>query len=348
MAKRLIFSDLHFGDPCCTLYEQTVAEGLKSFLTELGPIEELILAGDVLDGNISSLTTAIWGRKGAGSWPEQIGFQGWLDHLLADKTVKVDRIIYVPGNHDYIVWNILSTDRAFVEPISKGEIPTDLPLTAAVFPQPFIRGVAPLDFRNRFIVVYPDYSFDLPDRKVLVTHGHYLDDKQTLFKDLEKLIRQEKGNTEKAVRDFFIRTAQYQAVASAVSYVKGTRGAVDKIHKGISRICDIFGSTRNQPIDAEMLKAMDMYLCYFRHQSPDIFVFGHTHEAGHVNTFDFDNKAGDWLLGKAVDVWNDGAFLKSSVKERAGTFVVADDDNGLKPVRLYQVDLHGAVTEGGV
>ncbi len=349
MAKRLVFSDLHFGDPSCSLYEQSVTDGLRSFVRTLGPVEELILAGDVLDGNISSLTTAIAGKKGSGPWPKQIGFQGWLDNLFADNAFSVSRIVYIPGNHDYIIWNILSTEKAFVRPISKGKIPVDLPLTEAVFPQPFIRGVAPVNLRDRFVVVYPDYSFDLAGRKVLVTHGHYLDEKQTLFKNLDTVARQEEDERAKAVRNFFIRTAQYQAVASAVSYVKGTRNIADKIHKRISNICSILGGIRNQPIDEEMLKAIDMYLYYFRQQSPDIFIFGHTHEAGHVNTLDLQPRKDGWLLGKAVDVWNDGAFLKSPATQRAGTFVLTDDETGVnKPVRLYEVDRSGAVTEKDV
>jgi len=348
MPKRLIFSDLHFGDPSCSLYEETVADGLRDFVRGLEPVDELILAGDVLDGNISSLTMAIWGRKGTEPWPEQIGFQGWLDHLFADDAFKVDRIVYIPGNHDYIIWNILSTEKAFVEPISNGEIPVDLPLMEAVFFRPFIRGVAPVKLRDRFVVVYPDYRFALNGREALVTHGHYLDDKQTLFKNLDELVRQENGDTSKAVRDFFIRTAQYQAVASAVSYVKSTRGLVDKIHKGISNICDICGSARNQPIDEEMLNAIDMYLYYFRHQSPDVFLFGHTHQAGHVNTLDYDSKKDKWLLGRAVDVWNDGTFLTPPSSDRAGTFILTDDGAGVgREVLLYEVDIDGAVTEKG-
>jgi hypothetical protein len=61
MAKRLIFSDIHFGDPSCSLSNKSVAEGLRSFLWDLSEVQDLILAGDILDANISSLTRAIEG-----------------------------------------------------------------------------------------------------------------------------------------------------------------------------------------------------------------------------------------------------------------------------------------------
>ena len=48
MAKWLIFSDLHFGDPLCSLRNEAVAKGLRVFLRGLGQVEELILAGDIL------------------------------------------------------------------------------------------------------------------------------------------------------------------------------------------------------------------------------------------------------------------------------------------------------------
>ncbi len=217
MAKRVIFSDLHFGDPQCSLSRQSVALGLRSFLWGLGPVKELILAGDILDANISSLTRAIEGRKTSGSWPKQIGFRQWLSHLFEDGKFDVERIVYIPGNHDYIIWNILSTNEVFVDPISQGRVPTNLPLTEGVFPQPFVRGIAPEAVRDRFLAIYPDYEFDLAGRPVLVTHGHYLDEQQTLFKNLDELIRKEKGNKKEAIRKFFIGTAQYQAVANAVS-----------------------------------------------------------------------------------------------------------------------------------
>ncbi len=347
MAKRLILSDLHFGDPDCSLYSRAVASGLRDLLRSLGSAEELILAGDVLDGNISSLTMAIEGGKatrGSEGWPKQIGFRGWLEHLFADDLFRVNRIVYIPGNHDYIIWNILSTNRAFVEPLSEGVVPTNLPLMEAEFAQPFISGIAPVKLRNIFSVIYPDYSFDLAGRTVMVTHGHYLDEKQTLFKDLEKLIEEEHGNVAKAVRGFFIRTAQYQAAASAVSFVKGTRSTVDTIHKKISSILDIFGSIRNDPIDDEMLSAIEMYLYYFRKKNPDVFIFGHTHEADRKNLSDLKRDKGKSLLKKDVEVWNDGAFLKKPKSKVVGTFVLTDDGEAAgRKVRIGEVDEKGNV-----
>lgn len=339
MAKRLIFSDLHFGDPQCSLRREAVTTGFRDFLRGLGPVDELILAGDILDANISSLTTAIEGVKGKGTWPKQMGFRQWLAFMFADAGFNVNRIVYLPGNHDYIIWNILSTDQAFVQPISQGKVPTGLPLMNGVFPGAFIRGVAPKEWRDRFVVVYPDYEFTLSGQQILVTHGHYLDDKQTLFKDLDKLIRKEGGDEAKAVRKFFISTAQYQAVANAISYLKGSRTLVEKVYKTLDGFWSMFGKLRNQPIDDEMLTAIDLYLRYFAKKQPDVFIFGHTHEAGHT----FIKASGKG--SRKVEVWNDGGFLEVVDRNLAGTFLLAEDDGARGKITLYEVTLDGQIRE---
>ena len=339
MAKRLIFSDLHFGDPQCSLRREAVTTGLRDFLRGLGPVEELILAGDILDANISSLTTAIEGVKGSGTWPKQMGFRQWLAFLFADAGFTVNRIVYLPGNHDYIIWNILSTDQAFVQPISQGKVPTGLPLMSGVFPAPFIRGVAPKERRDLFVVVYPDYEFILSGRQIFVTHGHYLDDKQTLFKDLAEMVRKEGGDEAKAVRKFFISTAQYQAVANAISYLKGSRTLVEKVYKALDGFWSMFGKLRNQPIDDEMLSAIDLYLRHFAKKQPDVFIFGHTHEAGHTFTNPSDKD------GRKVEVWNNGGFLEVVDLNLAGTFLLAEDDGARGKITLYEVTLDGQIRE---
>ncbi len=342
MAKRVIFSDLHFGDSSCSLSRKTVAEGLRKFLHGLGHVHELILAGDILDANISSLTTAIKGRAGTGSWPRQLGFQKWLSFIFEGGKFDAKKIIYIPGNHDYVIWNILSSNKAFVKPLSRGQFPENLPLMEAVFPEPFIRGVAPKKMHARFIVAYPDHEFSLAGRSVLVTHGHYLDNKQSLFKGLRQFVKKEKGNEARAVRKFFIRTAMYQAAANAISYTKFTREFVDETHKKIGGIFDIIGKLRNKPIDKNMLRAIEMYLRYFRKRKPDVFIFGHTHEAARSETR-------QKLIKKPIEVWNDGSFIKSRLSRRSGTFIVTDDNpktGGI--IKLYEINSRGNVKEMNV
>ena len=100
MAVRVILSDLHFGDRKCSLRREAVSKGFRKFLLGLGRIKEVILAGDILDANIASLTQAIEGVRGSGTWPRRIGFRKWLSFTFGGRGVPVGRIVYVPGNHD--------------------------------------------------------------------------------------------------------------------------------------------------------------------------------------------------------------------------------------------------------
>ncbi len=347
MAKRVIFSDLHFGDPTCSLRRKPVTMGLRSFLAGLGTVEEIIFAGDILDANIASLTEAIEGKKGSGLWPKQIGFRHWLEYLFEEDAPVVGRIVYIPGNHDYIIWNILSTNEAFVQPISQGKMPKNLPLREASFSKPFLRGIVPQKMTDHFVVEYPDYVFDLAGRSVLVTHGHYLDEKQTLFKNLEALIKHENGDVAKAVRNFFKFTAQYQVLANTVSFMKESREFVDKIHKKLSDFVDLFditGKLRNKPIDGKMLEAIEMYLHYFRKKKPDVFIFGHTHEAAHTTTASKKRKE-KRLINKVIDVWNDGCFIEDK-NGKAGTFIVIDDEQKLETqIKIFLVTKKGGIQE---
>jgi len=353
MAIRVIFSDLHFGDSNCSLRRLVVASSVRSFLRKIGKVDELILNGDILEGNLAPLTKAIEGVKGKGPWPKQIGFRKWLSYIFEGDKFKAGKIVYIPGNHDYIIWNILSTNRIFVDQIFQGKIPENLPLTEDEFLKPFINGIAPDRYRNKFVVNYPDYMFQLGKRKVLVTHGHYLDTSQTLYKDLKRYIKDAKGNKKKGVRDFFIATAQYQAIAGTVSYRRSTRGAVEWFYKGPYEVVSFMkkwfkpiSALRNKIINKDALKAIEMYLnCHVGGESkdPDVFIYGHTHKPGRSNTSKLKNR--NRLIAKDIDVWNDGGFFENKKTKFAGSFMVTDDKRPIQDqVQLYYVDLKGKIT----
>jgi predicted phosphodiesterase len=195
-------------------------------------------------------------------------------------------------------------------------------------------------------VVYPDYEFRSSRRKILVTHGHYLDHQQTLFKDLQELIKKE-GSEAKAVRKFFIATAQYQTVAHAVSYMKEMREFVDRIHKiagSLLKKIDLIGRLRNQPINKRMVRAIEMYLAYFSKKQPDVFIFGHTHQAGRRSAYALLRKSQERLLHRNIEIWNAGCFIENRQENRAGSFILLDDTPGTQEaITLYEVDLTGGV-----
>lgn len=352
MAIRVIFSDLHFGDSNCSLRRQAVASSVRSFLRKIGKIDELILNGDILEANLSPLKTAIEGVKGTSAWPKQIGFRKWLAYIFEGDKFKAGKIVYIPGNHDYIIWNILSTNKVFVDQIFQGKVLDKLPLTESEFLRPFVKGTAPTKYQNKFIVSYPDYTFSHGNSKVLVTHGHYLDKSQTFGKDLKEYIRAAKGDKKKGGRDFFIATAQYQAIANMVSYRKSTRDAVEWFYKGpyevisfMKKWCNPIATMRNKSINKDTLKAIEMYLSYHiggKSKAPDVFIYGHTHKPGRSNTSKLEKRYR--LIRKDIDVWNDGGFFENKKTKFAGSFMVTDDKAQIQDqIQLYHVDLKGNI-----
>lgn len=227
-----------------------------------------------------------------------------------------------------------------MEPVSEGKVPKNLPLMEATFKDPFIKGVAPKNYQDKFIVSYPDYEYKAGGKSYLVTHGHYLDDSQTLFESLEELVEKENGNKSKAIKNFFKRTAEYQAVANAISFMQDQRDFVDDVFTILGRVKGFLGHWRDKRIDEEMKTAIILYLTYYRDKTlatlPDHFIFGHTHQVSQSSTkhFDFDGK--DRQLKRLLEICNDGSFMET--KTIAGTFVLNDSKNYANPVQLYKVN----------
>ena len=355
MSVKVVCSDMHFGDKECSLYSEKISRALWEHWAGLGKIDEMILAGDILDANLSSLTMAIEGKKSHAAWPRQIGFQGWLDKMFDIGGVSVNSIVYIPGNHDYVIFDFLATQKAFIEPLSEGQpIMEGLPITRGVFEKPFIRGVAPPEMRDRFFVVYPDHDFKTCGQNVLVTHGHYLDDKQALFRGLKNWIEGAGGNEKEAVRKFFIASAQYQALARTAAYKKEHREIIEGVYKPVDRFLsslekafDYIGKLRNCPIDNHILAAIEMYVRYLRKPDtkvPAVFIFGHTHEAGRASTWDRRVPLSKRVVQEEIKVINVGSFLKNS--KTAGSYLVINDQAEKDSCfTLYEINNKGVIKE---
>lgn len=322
--------------------------GLRAYLRALGSVDEFILAGDILDTNVSTFTDAMFGPRDAKTGKLLYGLQSWLRHLFKDGTFAAKRIVYLPGNHDYAVWDQLCTFWHYLPHVAAGRRPdpATLPKCEGSFDDSYLCGLLPNGYVGGLRVKFPDHAFTVSGRRVLVTHGHYLDAKQTMGKNIRKMIESQayRADPDQARRRFFQYAAAYQTTAHAVSYTRWMRVTTDDIHKFVGGLADaVVGALRDEPLSASQLTAVEEYLRYYRQLTPDVFVFGHTHEAGHCRTSDLGRKPEKRLLRKVIDVWNTGCFLDRG--ERAvGSFVLADDrpPDG-DPIQLVQLDRAGNV-----
>jgi Calcineurin-like phosphoesterase len=199
--KIAIVSDIHLGDPGCSLLgERGVSPRFGRFaavvkeFTGGKPLDYLVLDGDILDFSISpfheTLTTA----------------RPFFQKLKSARIAK--ELVYVPGNHDKHIWDAVEwqtnvtrrlENRDDARPFKRTQpglidlvnnTPLELPGVSrdpdtGLYGDIFLKGL----FKKNTIplpitVVYPNLYIDTNDGLVLVTHGHMLDLAWTLLSEL--------------------------------------------------------------------------------------------------------------------------------------------------------------------
>jgi len=370
----LVFSDMHFGTPESSINDPALRRALVDHVVAQaaaqGPWREIILTGDLLDANLSTLTRAIEGRA-AGRGPAICGFRGFLAELDeamgrtgAGRGLRAlaGRWVYVPGNHDYKIWDLLASRLACEDVLARGEEMGSVPTPVAAHrwegDASFFAGLfRPFGAADRVLVTYPDHEVAFgPDRRLVLTHGHYLDPSQTRGNALPASLggALPEQELERARRRIVKETAQFQALASAVSYVEDTRrladglfgpaGLLDRLRKlrdALGRwLLGLFfpsrGALRGQPLSPGLVERAEVYVERFRafQPLPRWFVFGHTHRQG---------QALSPRLGLAI--YNAGSCYPDL--GRPITFLEFADAGGEPAVRLMCVDAAGRVGPSG-
>src|SRR5262245_9435595 len=118
MSYTLVFSDLHFGDPRCTLHSMSTAQSLAERLREFPDIHEIVLLGDILDMQLANWAQAMEGRFEEGQKKRAVGFRYFVNFLLEQTGAR--KVVYVPGNHDYKIFDYHSLDRYLIAPLREG------------------------------------------------------------------------------------------------------------------------------------------------------------------------------------------------------------------------------------
>jgi hypothetical protein len=234
-----------------------------------------------------------------------------------------DSWVYIPGNHDYKIWDMLAT-RVVCEDVLRdgypmGFIPTPLKQYTWYGLESFFAGIfKPFGAHDQVIVKYPNHDVIFGEDIAVFTHGHYLDPSQTWWNDLHREISSTNSPEErtKCIRRIFIETAQYQTAANAVSFTKRTRGLINelvgpegfinKLHKTfvnlgswIIKLMFIIDKTIGKNISMNQLINIETYVTSFcgYPKIPRWFIFGHTHHQDVART----PKLG-------IEVYNVGSF----------------------------------------
>lgn len=318
-SRYLVLSDMHFGTPESSINDVRFRNPLLDHIVFHAPWEEIILTGDLLDLNLSTFTRSIEGVS-----PSLFGFRKFiqeLDSRMKQKEPGKDlkdltkRWIYLPGNHDYKIWDMLSTKIVCEDVLASGNpmgsVPTPLMKYEWIGKESFFAGIfSPFSTQDQVVVKFPNHeiSFGEDGEEMVLTHGHYLDLTQTRFNDLSKHLSDvtDPSEVKKIVRRIFIATAQYQTAANAVSFTQSWRDFVndmvgpDAFLNRVKKLKNQIGGrllkfffpgegARGKKISAKQLINIETYLKHFcgYRDMPRWFIFGHTHHQEKVKTSRF-------------------------------------------------------------
>jgi UDP-2,3-diacylglucosamine pyrophosphatase LpxH len=316
-SEALVFSDLHFGDPRSALHRPEVLDKLLRALRPHAPIRRLVLLGDILDLQMSNWSWAVEGVPVGGAGRRLPGFRRFLNRLV--QQAGVHSVHYVPGNHDYRVFDYLSVERHLIDRLAAGDRLRGRVHFYRSFSRPFLRGLLESPEVD-FSVVYPHLSLRLGAERLILTHGHLLDASQGFGVDSARAFRRVDPGDGRAVararQDFFRRVGLYQSLVDggAVSHQFRKRVYLRalKAWNAFATLSDPTRSgARGRPIDRRLQANIAAYLRFCcRPGRVDGFIFGHTHRPGGIAL----SRPG----GAAIPVWNSGTFLDERRKPAGG------------------------------
>jgi UDP-2,3-diacylglucosamine pyrophosphatase LpxH len=326
--EAIVFSDVHFGDPRSLLHNSRHLDKLLEIARQHRPIRRVILLGDILDLQIGNWSLAIEGIPEGAAGRRSVGFRRFLNELVRE--VGARQVHYVPGNHDYRVFDYLSVDRYLTRRLATGKRLRGKLSFYRHFRKPFLRGILVND-DVVFEVTYPHLELRLGGHRLVLGHGHYLDASQGLGVDARRAFSKVDPKNPKAVanarQNFFRRVGLYQSIVDggAVNYQvrQGVyRRAVGAVH-ALTKLNELTqGKARGRPIDRGLKQNILSYTRFCcRGRKVDGFIFGHTHRAGEATVA----RSRERPLG----VWNCGTFLQEKgAKGRAGSFLLLYSKKG--------------------
>lgn len=159
-AKIVVISDTHFGDKSQLLDDLHLVDRFVEVLAGLGPIDELILLGDIVDLWMSTVV------------PSMEAARVFIDRLSQLDNVK--KFLYVPGNHDHQMFMDAFRLELDVR-IMQGDLSVPAFLPARSYGDSLLTGIVHPKTRTHFPLIYPYVSRNVNGSKVILAHGHHLD-----------------------------------------------------------------------------------------------------------------------------------------------------------------------------
>lgn len=353
----LVMSDIHFGLPECTLgtppsvpatsgshrtRKQAARQSFLAYLRTLPNCNTLILLGDIFDLQLSNLSDAINASR--------------FFFRALPKTTAINQLIYIPGNHDYLLWSLHVLRRHIIEtleapdPPANGDFPvcSDLQTGDNIFQtaQSFLRNVLGASLRV-IVVLYPFLKLRVGAKWYLFTHGHFFDQQQTIYYDLVRKLYPAAARflrlDSRTIDDPNIN--ELDLYCSPLYYMFTMFGHTDAGRRRMREVYEtLAGFMWGGAVDlddrgfvARVAKFLKLYGGSEKankfYDIMDYLVFGHTHQAG-VNMYFYPEN-------HRLKVLNTGCWLPSMAG--VGSFVVVNSNE--EHPRLMVVNEDGDVAE---
>jgi len=349
--KLMALSDLHLGEHESVLFKSEdsfnlidttinkiieLSSGDKNFNNG---IEQLILIGDIIELSEATDEEAYTNTK------------FFLTSLL--NKVKIDKIVYIPGNHDHHLWvELLTKERGkdnYGDCTPKTQVNSSIS-NKEIFIKYCLQSNYPSE---RIDIYYPNYRFETDNAYYFFDHGHLFSKVLDMFniftfttagnakslEDLEKHTYKFTDGNAKSLEDLEERTYIFSEIIWYKTKGKLREIAYDWLRKFN---LELFRSVRGTTFREDCKSLLDDYIrekirwylkeiCGIKNEvEKDFhFIFGHTHHGG--RSLKADRKVR--VNGKFISLWNTGGWLVPSkvFSPEACIFYVKQTQNGLKP-----------------
>jgi UDP-2,3-diacylglucosamine pyrophosphatase LpxH len=314
----LVLSDLHFGDSRCSLHSMKAVRAFTEQLKPFAPLRQIFLLGDILDLQLANWAQAIEGlilpNRG-----RVVGFRYFFNYLL--EQTGASEVFYIPGNHDYRIFDYHSIDRFLIHPLRSGKKLSGRVAFFRTFPESFLQGlVKHPDVKIK--VCYPHHSAKINRARVIFTHGHFFDPTQAFNHEVGKIFSRAENLEQKQIRrirhDYMRRVSLYQNVVSTFMMRKELRDWFSLIYQPLTSWSQHFvHRKRKRFLTKAMIRSIDHYVAFCsRSKKVDGVIFGHTHQAGKA----------DVSQQHVRYVWNSGTFLREAPSSPDGSFLILRND----------------------
>ena len=273
----VIISDTHLGDAHEVLTSARAIGALVEAIGGSGPVDELILLGDIFDFWQSPVNEAV--ARG----------RDLMSALYMLENVR--RMVYVPGNHDHHAFRLYYEEqlarrlREGVEDLPELSIPmtTDCPV---------MESLRPPDARVPLSMVYPVHQVTVRGKNVLMTHGHLLGFfERSLWRPRHSVVTSLLLNKNETLgledMERFVSPIYEMFTLSAM--VPGVASGGYRVYRLISRTGKLLGmkgdsrasAYRNTTVEENAVE-IEALLDQLYPAKPDYFVYGHTHRVGRL------------------------------------------------------------------